>query len=119
MSELTKTVCIDPDNPKTSFEVEMVAASEHAMQHLYEGYMQAMECGLNTSLAKSQGVLWACTQLLTHHLMQHLGNQMAPADALERELENFRKNISGIFEKEYPSILEASLAACAAENTKQ
>lgn len=119
MTELAKTVVIDPGNPKTPFEVEMVGASEHAAQHLYEGYQLCMECGLNTSLAKSQGVLWACTQLLTHHLMQHLANQMAAPDCLERELGHIRQNIGGIFEKEYPAILEASLAAYAAENTKQ
>lgn len=119
MTELSKTVCIDPANPANPFEVEMVGASEHAAQHLYEGYQQCMECGLNGSLAKSQGVLWACTQLFTHHLMQHLANQMAPADSLERELDHLLKNVTGIFEKEYPAILEASLTAYAQENTKQ
>lgn len=119
MTELSKTVCIDPENPKNAFEIEMVEASEYAAGHLYAGYQQCMECGLNTSLAKSQGVLWACTQLLTHHLMQHLANQMAGPEVLAREIEHIQKNVTGIFEKEYPAILEARLAACAAKSTKQ
>lgn len=118
MTELTKTVCIDPDNPKSPFEFEMIAASQHATQHLLEGYQLCMDCGLNQSLAKSQGVLWATTQLLAHHLMQHLANQMAPVDSIDREMVNIEKNIRGIFEKEYQGILDASLMAYAAEQGK-
>lgn len=119
MSATVKTVRFDPTNPQTAFERELVEAGDHAEQYLMVAYQKCMDCGLNTSLAKSQGVLWACTRVLAHHLIQHLANQMATPEVLESELLNIQRNLASITEAVYPDALAESLASYAASVTKQ
>ena len=109
----------DPNNPQTPFEAEMLKAASHALVHLDEGYQQAMECGLNSSRAKSQGVLIACTQLLGAHVMQHCANQGVAIEHLELEISNIVENLRNHFAEKYPQCLADVLCSMAEQETKQ
>lgn len=117
MSE-PKTHIVDTEAPATPFEVEMIEAGKHAFQHIIEGYIQAMDCGLAATLAKSQGVLWACQQVLTHHLMQHMASQLHSPDKVVYEIENITRNIKSMFDDNYPQHLAEAIAFRAEESTK-
>lgn len=117
--EPPKTICTDPTNPQTPFEKEMIESADHAGQHLEEGYNLCIECGLNASRAKSQGLLLACTRMLAYHIMQHTANQGLPADALEYEIANVTTNLRSIFDESYESALAFVIEHAAKGETKQ
>lgn len=117
--EPPKTVQTDPTNPQTPFEIEMIEAADHAGQHLEEGYNLCISCGLNSSRAKSQGLLLGCTRMLAYHIMQHCANQGLPAEALEYEIENVRINLKSIFNEAYESALAYVVSHHAKGATKQ
>lgn len=114
---ITKTTI--PTDPKTPFEVEMIEAADHAGEHLQDGYNLCVECGLNTSRAKSQGVLLACTRLLAFHIMQHAANQGLEREALHYEVENVKVNLNSIFDEAYENALAFVIAHHAKGHTKQ
>lgn len=119
MTDKPRQVSTDPNNPTTPFEVELLKAADHAGIHLQEAYDLCIECGLNTSRAKSNGVLLACTRLLAFHIIQHCANQGVPKEHLAYELENVQKNLQSIFDEAYEPALAMILANAAKGETKQ
>lgn len=109
---------LDPDNPQTPFEKEMLAAREHARHHITDGYDQAMECGLNESAAKSAGVILALTDVIAYHLMQHGANAQLTRGQVDVEVETIAMNIKQMLEDRYELVRSAVLLEHSQQETK-
>lgn len=109
----------DMDNPRTPFEVEMFGACDHAETHIREGYQAAMDCGLNTSLAKSTGTLLALTRILGAHMIQHCTNMLLPKELVANEIKTIVKNLEMLVDENYAMVLEHALREMASKETKQ
>jgi len=109
----------DMDNPRTPFEAEMFEACSHAETHLREGYQAAMECGLNTTLAKSTGTLLGLTRVLGAHMIQHCSNMLLPKELVANEIRTIVKNLEMLVDENYDMVLEHVMSEMSAKETKQ
>lgn len=118
--ETHKRVLGNMDAPKNAYEAEMFDTMSQALGILEPIYAMLCARGFIDSEAKSRGLLLALGNLLGAHLIQHGANMQLSKEKVEKfELETLMKNIQILIDDHYEEALALSLAAEAAEHTKQ